>query len=122
MNPLEIAQGWLTDRNIEYMVDTCNLREGISGLYPQGRTEIKRREDVLGGVYVTARYTFLVKIPAVPSRSMEIWLQGLQRTVPPNLEADVRFAVQDGKLKKQTGDGLAWYELRLIVEREEENA
>ena len=122
MDILEIVRGWLEGQGIRFLVDASNLKEGIGGLYPQGRREVQRREDVLGGVYVTARYSFLLKLPAIPGGAMAEKLLLLQHTDPPDLGADANFTVLDGKLTKQAGNGIAWYELRLIAEREEENA
>jgi len=125
MDILEIIRLWLEKQGVCPRLDSCAPEEGRSGLYPLGRQAVRVREDVLGTVHETARYSYLLRIPAVPGEAAEALLCRLQleaATAPPQLGDRSRFAVHNGKMTKPAGDGLAWYEVRLDAEREEEYA
>lgn len=125
MDILEIVRGWLDKQNLRYCIDRCPVEEGQWGLFPQGRRVVILREDVLGGFTCRARYQYLLKTPAIPGENTARVVEQLQlaaATAPPNLGARGRFTAHDGGLTKSAGNGLAWYEIRLDAEREEEYA
>ena len=124
MDMLEKMEDWLGRQGVSVRIDGCPVEEGQWGLFPQGRQVMILREDVLGGVHCRVRYRYLLKTPAVPGEKTAQVMERLQlaaATAPPNLGAGGRFTAHDGGLTRDAGDGLAWYEIRLDAEREEEN-
>ena len=122
MDILEIVQRWLAQQGISVQVDTLGVVPENSGLYPQGRQELWRREDVLGGVTVRARYTFLLRFVAAPGEDFAGKMLRLQENAgsqPPVFGENQAFRAENGKCTKKAATGLWIYELRLIAEREE---
>lgn len=122
MDILEILQRWLVQQGVASQVDALPVAPEKNGLYPQGRQELWRREDVLGGVTVRARYTFLLRFMAAPGEdfaSKLLRLQEIAGSNPPEFGENQAFRAENGKCTKKAGSGLWIYELRLIAEREE---
>ena len=74
---LQTFPGW--DGNIQ--VDYLEAAPGNTGLYPQGVTELSRREDVLGNVKIRCRSTFLLRKRAVGTEENARWLLEFQNWV-----------------------------------------
>ena len=122
MDILETVRLWLAQQGIQASIDALQVSAGQYGLFPLGRQELWRREDVLGGIKCRARYSFLLRHMALPGEDAAQNLLRLQRTAgndPPGLGEHARFLAEQGKYTKQAATGLGIYELRLIAEREE---
>ena len=119
MDILEQIRAWLEIRGYLPGIDSCGLAPGETGLFPLGMEQRSLREDVLGNRVRKMRYTFLLRITAVPGeRAARNCLQ-LQTDAQNFPEPGITLRAEKGRLVKKTSTGLGIYELRLTAEREE---
>lgn len=108
-------------------VDYADHVPGNTGLYPQGMTELSRREDVLGNVKSRYCWAFLIRRAALPGEGNARWLMEFQNWVAEQDRMGLaprfgdepgqeRLRAFDGKLhsRQQTGSGL--YTVMLTAE------
>lgn len=74
---LQTFPQWEGTLQLDYM----DAVPGNAGLYPEGLTEISRREDVLGNVRVRYRCGFRLRTAAVSGEAQAQWLLALQNWV-----------------------------------------
>lgn len=127
---LEIVEAWLRtfpqwEGTLQF--DYADSVPGNAGLYPQGITELSRREDVLGGVKIRYSCSFLLRRAGLPGRENARWLLEFQNWVAcqdrlglaPKFgdePAAERLRAYEGRLhsRSQTGSGL--YTVMLTAE------
>ena len=109
------------------LVDYLDGEPGSSGLYPNGITELSRREDVLGNSKVRCRCTFLLRRTVIRGEDNACWLLEFQNWV---MEQDrlglapkfgdepktEHIRASNGKLEKCDQVGSALYTVQLQAE------
>lgn len=142
MTGLEQVRTWLKsypgmDRLTDLRVDAVGAGAGSGGLFPQGITELERKEDILGNVEVLNQYQFqLTCVFARPegddeaAAANETWLQDLQTWVqersargqvpqPGGGAYSASAKAEKGMLKGMGADGTATYTVALTIKTKE---
>ena len=134
MTALELMESWLKQFPLwdcnSLTMDYTDGRPGCAGLFPQGMTEISRKQDVTGRIRSVNRLVFTllnVRPVGVDNRENAQWLLALQEWIrqecargnAPQFGDDAIFQriwAEQGKLRKATQTGTAHYGVTLTVE------
>ena len=106
-------------------LDGMELTPGSIGLFPQGIEEIARREDVLGNVQVTNRFTMMVY--RVAAGDGPAWMLALQQWVNQQSAAGLaprlgdipekeQIRAEQGRLSAPNQTGTKRYAVKLMAE------
>ena len=106
-------------------LDGMELTPGSIGLFPQGIEEIARREDVLGNVQVTSRFTMMVY--RVAAGDGPAWMLALQQWVNQQSAAGLaprlgdipekeQIRAEQGRLSAPNQTGTKRYAVKLTAE------
>lgn len=82
---------------------------GSSGLFCQGRRELSRTQDILGGLRIRQSLTFQLCLHSV-SRQVPDFLLQLDTAGAPVLGTDQTVTVTRGRLVRDGGTGICRYE------------
>ena len=132
MTPLEMMENWLRQfprwENGTVWIDSTDGIPGNTGLFPQGITEVSRKEDVTGRTQSLCRMVFdlvFVRAGEQDGKENAQWLLQLQEWIrqesanAPEFGDDARSQriwAQQGKLRKVYQTGTAHYGVTVTVE------
>lgn len=90
-------------------LETLDAAPGASGLFCKGRKELSRAEDILGGVRVRQSLRFTLCLHST-SREIPDFFLKLDTKNAPILGEDQTVTVTEGKLTRDDGNGICWFE------------
>lgn len=128
MEELNLVRSWVMGFpgwEGELAVDSTDCIPGSCGLFPVGKEQLNRREDVLGNVRFRYRERFLLRRTAVKGEQAAAWIMAFtawaESQTPPALGENAAVSVEKGKLLSTAPDGTATYEVTVNFTYEKEN-
>lgn len=108
----------------ELLTDCTECSPGSCGLFPVGKEQLFRREDVLGNVRCRYKDSFLLRRRAVKGEKAAAWVMAFaawaESAVPPVLGERVQVSAEQGKLYAAAPDGTATYQVTVHFTYEKE--
>lgn len=128
MEKLHLVRDWVMDFpgwEGDLSIDTTDCAPGSCGLFPVGKEQLSRRENVLGNVRCRYRERFLLRRTAIKGCQAAAWLMAFtawaESQAAPALGDNTTVRAEKGKLLSTAPDGTATYEVTVEFEYEKEN-
>lgn len=128
MEELNLVRSWVMGFpkwHGELLTDTVDVAPGSCGLFPVGKEQLSRREDVLGNVRCRYRDSFLLRRRAVKGEAAAAWVMDFAAWAEgahlPALGDGVQVSVEQGKLHAAAPDGTATYQVIVHFTYEKEH-